>query len=138
MGWTGRPMWYNPKGDERVRLAIEDNLDNERVVDTAVSGNNIYVAYKLNGNVIGVVIMTQFAHHEFLTKAISEDCGPFAYDCPKRILDKLSPTEVEYASEWREKCRKRLEEKRRKASEKRAKAKEFNEHFKAVFGTYPR
>lgn len=38
-------------------------------------------------------------------KEMSEDCGPADARCPARILDLLSPTEVEYAAEWRKACR---------------------------------
>ena len=136
MGWTGRPMWYNPNGAERVRLAIEDSIDSECVIDSALVGNNVYIAYKHGERVFGVVILTGFSRHEFLTKPITEMEGPVVYDCPMRILNKLTPTESEYAMQWREKCRLRREEKRQKRAIAREHAQEQRERFKAVFGMY--
>ena len=37
-------------------------------------------------------------------KDMDETCGPYSYDCPLAILKLLSPTENEYANEWRRKC----------------------------------
>ena len=42
-------------------------------------------------------------------KDMEDSCGPTVYNCPKRILDVLSKTDHEWANEWREKCRQRLE-----------------------------
>ena len=46
---------------------------------------------------------------------MSEDVLPYAYDCPKRILDLLSPTDNECALEWRRKCAEKRAEKNRDA-----------------------
>lgn len=40
---------------------------------------------------------------------MDETCGPYECSCPKRILDKPSPTDNEYAKEWRKNCRDRIE-----------------------------
>ena len=37
-------------------------------------------------------------------KVMDESMGPFYYNCPKKILKMLSPTEYENAIEWREEC----------------------------------
>lgn len=37
-------------------------------------------------------------------KNMDETCNPGYYDCPKGILDLLSPTDNEYALEWRRLC----------------------------------
>lgn len=42
---------------------------------------------------------------EFAYKDMDETCGPCAYDCPESILKLLSPTDSQWANEWREKCR---------------------------------
>jgi hypothetical protein len=43
-----------------------------------------------------------------------ESMGPYHYDCPARILDLLTPTTDEYANNWRQQCRERLQLKRAK------------------------
>lgn len=55
--------------------------------------------------IIGVVMLTYINKKDrFGYKLISETCGPCYYDCPKSILDVLSPTDSAYAQEWRRKC----------------------------------
>ncbi len=51
-------------------------------------------------------------YYNFYYKDMSEDMLPGYYDCPKGILDLLSPTENENALEWRKKCREQLEKKK--------------------------
>src|SRR3546814_18607482 len=40
---------------------------------------------------------------------MEESMGPCEADCPARILDLLTPTDKEYAREWRTRCRANLE-----------------------------
>lgn len=124
MGWTGSyQYWRNPKGAERIEAAIqqegyygESEGRKWDVIDSALHGNTVYLAVHFtdanNGTdmVYGVVILTGYKNGEFFTKGMSEEMGPYECDCPKRILDKLSPTEHEFALEWRKRC-----EDRRKA-----------------------
>ena len=51
-----------------------------------------------------VVFLTQVEKGMFYYKDMSETMGPCYYDCPESILKKLSPTDNEYANEWREQC----------------------------------
>lgn len=41
-------------------------------------------------------------------KDLTESCGPVECDCPKRILDLLTPTNHEHAIAWRARCREAL------------------------------
>lgn len=43
-------------------------------------------------------------HFNFSYKDMDESMGPYKYDCPKGILDLLSPTTNEYALKWRQLC----------------------------------
>ena len=73
-----------------------------------------YAAIRPEGKsyVIGlVVIMKSFFEEkkrEVIWKEMDESSGPFYYDCPESILDKLSPIEkIEYpgeAANWRKQC----------------------------------
>lgn len=47
-------------------------------------------------------------YFNFSYKDMSENSGPYKCDCPKGILDLLSPTDNEYALEWRKKCRENI------------------------------
>lgn len=78
--------------------------------------NDILVDIPTNEQrVFGVVFLTSTNSKDYFNfsyKDLSETCGPFSYDCPKGILDLLSPTDNEFANEWRAQCRKNLEKKR--------------------------
>ena len=58
------------------------------------------------------------SYYNFGTKTMDEDMGPVVL-CPRRVLDKLTPTENPYALAWRERSRERAErvEQLRKASD---------------------
>lgn len=43
-------------------------------------------------------------YSNFAYKLMDESMGPRECDCPKKILKLLSPTESEWANEWRKKC----------------------------------
>lgn len=51
-------------------------------------------------------------YYNFYYKDMSEDMGPAEASCPASILRLLSPTDSEWANEWREKCRKHIERKK--------------------------
>ena len=64
--------------------------------------------------VIGVVFLTSTDSKDYFNfsyKDMSETSGPCYYDCPKGILDLLTPTDSEWANNWRAKCREQLAKK---------------------------
>ena len=79
-------------------------------------GNEIIVDIPTNEQqVFGAVFLTSTNnkdHLNFSYKDMDESYGPCYYDCPKGILDLLTPTNNEYAINWRAKCREQLEKKR--------------------------
>src|SRR3546814_18963579 len=48
---------------------------------------------------------------------LTENMGPCEADCPAAILDLLSPTEHEYALDWRARCRANLAHRARKLAD---------------------
>lgn len=44
-------------------------------------------------------------YHNFSYKDMSEDMGPCECRCPESVLKLLSPTDSQWANEWRERCR---------------------------------
>ena len=67
--------------------------------------------------VIGVVFLTSTDskdYFNFAYKDMSETMGPYESNCPKSILDLLSPTDNEYANAWRQRCLDNLEKKKDK------------------------
>ena len=66
--------------------------------------------------VFGVVFLTSTDSKDYFNfsyKDMDETVGPCYYDCPKGILDLLTPTDNEWANDWRNKCREQLNEKKK-------------------------
>lgn len=61
------------------------------------------------GEVWAIVCLVKTRNAEFSFKDMDETMGPYFYDCPKSILDMLTPTTSEWANAWRSKCRERIE-----------------------------
>ena len=72
------------------------------------NGEYIYIDIPENEQrVFGVIFLTSTNmkdYYNFAYKDMDESVGPYKYDCPKGILDLLSPTDNEYALEWRKQC----------------------------------
>lgn len=79
-------------------------------------GNEIIVDISTNEQqVFGVVFLTSTDSKDYFNfsyKDIDEASGPCYYDCPKGILDLLTPTDSEWANNWRASCRERLKQKK--------------------------
>ena len=63
----------------------------------------------------GMVFMTKRAKGEFGYKDVSEDCGPYQYGAPLKMinmLDQLAPDPSGYAAKWRAAVRERYAAKR--------------------------
>lgn len=90
-----------------------------RVIQTALVGlTEFYAAvesvHKITGEriVSAYVILVRFSNdpcYNITYKVMDETCGPYAYKCPKKILDLLTPTLNDYAIKWRSECNKVLE-----------------------------
>lgn len=87
------------------------------VVKDAVVGTTYYAAVKSphDGKVGAVIILTKIDRNgycNFGMKWLGEEGWPVRCECPKSVLDALSPTDNENAIEWREACREKLSEKK--------------------------
>ena len=80
------------------------------------NGNYIYFDIpEHEQQVFAVVFLTSVdnkSYYNFAYKDMDESCGPCQCDCPKGILDLLSPTESEYALQWRKQCYENLTQKK--------------------------
>jgi hypothetical protein len=91
------------------------------VIDQSTRGNVWYAIARIdrpNENPLfyGLVWLINRRRGEFIYKDMSEDCGPFYYDMPARLLDqldKLAPNAPESALNWRAKCRAHIAAKRK-------------------------
>lgn len=116
MGWT----FMQKPANVRAYLDAAYTWDNDgtvnRVIDSAIVGRTQYYCavetVKTDGSrhVWAGVVLLKFAPRArdgltFGYKDMAESSGPYAWACPLRILDLLTPTDNEYANGWRQKVR---------------------------------
>ena len=91
----------------------EFNGEAGRVIDSSVTGNVYYAAYQSSktGEVYGLVVSFSRKGNVISYKDMEETMMPYYFDCPIRILNKLSPTENTYANQWRQSCLDRAQQK---------------------------
>lgn len=146
MGWTSYHATHYKNGKidrkaecdayfmEGLNRGHYDVLKSAMVGSTyyaAVQGLRRYVGKDENGTYIyepipenkritfGVVFKTSTDmkdYYNFSYKDMDETCGPYERDCPKGILDLLSPTDNEFANEWRKACYANIVKKKNSAS----------------------
>jgi hypothetical protein len=99
----------------------EDENRKVEVLKSSMVGSTYYAAVKCfnktNGyeHISAAVCLTSTNmkdYFNFAYKDMDESMGPAYCDCPKGILDLLSPTDNEWANEWRQACRDNLAAKR--------------------------
>lgn len=125
MGWT----WYHATNYKRgnvdrkaeIDALWNDNGGRTEVVKSTVKGSVYYGAIKSkeDGKVFAVVYKTGTDSKDYFNfgyKDMDETMGPCEAECPVSILDLLSPTDHEWALEWRERCRKNAVKSKKKRS----------------------
>lgn len=88
--------------------------DRYSVVRSCMVGNIYYAAVKDNDSeeVFAAVIRTFYDKNQgFGYKEATESLCPCEKDCPKSVLDLLTPTEDDNAKEWRKECYERIRHK---------------------------
>lgn len=121
MGWTGyHATNYNRRGEIDRRAECDERMSGENehgkweILKSTMRGSTYYAAVRRTdketgeSHVFGCVCLTSVDmkdYFNFSYKAMEETMGPGCYDCPASILDLLSPTDNEYALNWRQKCR---------------------------------
>ena len=83
----------------------KDDDGNKIVVDIPIKEQQVFAAIFLTST-------DNKDYFNFSYKDMDETMGPYKYDCPKGILNLLTPTDNEYANNWRAKCREQLEKKK--------------------------
>ena len=105
----------NPSTKETVHYPKWEVLKSRMVGRVYYAAAKITDSQKETEEVFAVVSLTSTKTDDgfnFGYKSMTEDMGPGYYDCPESILNLLSPTDDEYALEWREKCRERIKKKK--------------------------
>ena len=127
MGWTWYHArnWKNGQIDRKAECrdfifgtGTSDWAKNHRLVKDALVGSTYYAAIEnaLDGEVWACVCLTQTEGERFGIKDMDERMGPVQCTCPESILNLLTPTDSEYAREWRRKCRENAERRKGFAS----------------------
>lgn len=129
MGWTSyhATHYKNGKVDRKAECDayfMEGlNKDYYDVLKSAMVGSTYYAAvkplkrYNKANEIVDIPKEEQYVfaavfltstdmkdYWNFSYKNMDESVGPYKCDCPKGILDLLTPTESEYANEWRKQC----------------------------------
>lgn len=105
MGWTS----YHTERSTKDEIIYSLERYGHKVLKyAAVNGAHYAAVLELNSNkVFGYVALVRRSstYENFCIKEMDDTMGPCYYDCPAAILDLLSPTESEFANNWRKKCR---------------------------------
>lgn len=116
MGWTSyRATHYkNGKIDRKAEcdsaLTYTSEFTQQTVIKSSMKGTVYYGAVETikdgRRDVWCAVFLTSVENNRYFAyKDMDETMHPYYYDCPKGILDLLTPTDYESANAWREKCR---------------------------------
>ncbi len=124
MGWT---CTYKPKNESVSDFLLssgaltwsDDSPNAYKVLDSAfVNFNEFYAAVECINKQTGersvfatiiLVTLHEESSNNICYKDMDESFGPYAYNCPLRILNLLTPTVNECAIEWRERCNQTLQ-----------------------------
>lgn len=96
----------------------------QKVLASACLGNRVYYAAAqdlLNGvagDIFALVCLVRWnprsaTGEHFGYKDMNERMGPHEAECPASVLDLLTPTDSEYANDWRQRCRDNLSRRKR-------------------------
>lgn len=104
---------YREKGLTDAEFLRREGYD---CIAASRKGGVIYAAIRLpikrddgGYEVIAMVSRCSNDRNGYFTYRLDDETmGPYHYDCPAKILDLLTPTDNEYANEWRAKCRAKL------------------------------
>lgn len=118
MGWTGTHRERGLSDREYFEAEFPTTLrEHGRIVACSTKGGVFYAAVENNdraaykpGETWALVVLIQRGRGwwNFHYKEMSEESGPYEAHAPASVLDALSPTDHDYATEWRAKCRANL------------------------------
>lgn len=131
MGWTGLHRDKGQSDREFFEQEFPNGLtQNGHILECATVGRAFYAAVRdhKDGNVWALIVLKQWGkgYYNFTYKEMSDREGPVEASAPERILNLLSPTDSEYATEWRARCR--------ETAERRAEARKVKPGTKVRFG----
>jgi hypothetical protein len=111
MGWVS---YHRAKGETNRAHFERELLSNPDygIVQCASKNKVFYAAVRTisTGEVWALVVLMHWRRGQFnfAYKDLCETMGPTVADAPATVLDALTPTDNDYAREWRERCRANL------------------------------
>ena len=108
MGWFGTYADYETVA-EYAKQELNWNGEQTKQLDQAVVNSNVYTLVEIikgdkKGEIFISIDRVERKDGHWMHKGWDENGGPFAYDCPERILKRSNQTS-QIAINWREKCR---------------------------------
>lgn len=144
MGWSVGDMPTDLKRFLRELLTWDGDQARHRCVDIAIKVSAAYAAVETIDKETGdksiwaaVIMLRRYGGkdaRELGYKLVGEDSGPVDTDCPKRILDLLTDTNVEYAKQWRARCLRTLDKRKKSAALKPGQKIEYAQHVRFTDG----
>lgn len=108
MGWDGAKIDSKDIENHIRRVSmLELGIEKESILMLIQdkSLDHWSLAYEDMGHIKAAIIRVKWDDEGFCnTKVITEEEGPTAIAVPSELLDMLTPTESQYAKEWREDC----------------------------------
>jgi hypothetical protein len=96
---------YQHKRQRNTLEILRSELSSDcEIVASCIRADCAYLAIKRGDMVIGSVARLYRSRNELGIKWIDEDMGPYYHECPRRVLDCLTPTDSDYAKNWRASC----------------------------------
>lgn len=108
MGWSFSMIDIGKSATVSMLVSKEQFGTQYTPLEHRVVGNHLWqlVRIEVTGRLtIFLDLLAKERGGGWANKGMSEDSGPYHYDCPLSLLDKASPTTGGYAAEWREKVR---------------------------------
>lgn len=137
MGWLTMPF-TSMGGHASAKAYLDDQFTYTRTVDGGTSGLRVlasscaqnrtyYAAAQLmtngaGGEVFAIICKVIWnprskTGEQFGYKDMTESMGPCEDNCPRHILDLLTPTDREHALDWRRRCAENLKRRSRKVAD---------------------
>lgn len=109
MGWTYLTRKVDRKDIKEFLIkefTCDDPKYNTTVIDCSVKNNEAYLAVHdhIRQETTAYVILLSFRNNEIGFKDMHESEGPYYFNCPKRIIKKLSSTNDVTSLAWRSAC----------------------------------
>ena len=121
MGWSSYDIYTSPKVEcDRILNQKTENYES-KVIRSYMKGNIYYAAVSLKTQeeecVYAAVFLTYYSprtkkEFNFSIKEMDETVGPCYYDFPEEYFKLLTPTNSQFAIEWREKVKKAIKHKK--------------------------